>query len=172
MVRGFSLIELLITVVIVLILIAATGPDFSRVREQQSMRSLAAQLQGFIHYAKAQAVLRRQNLWGHIELGPDQSDRQTLSWRLTLSDSDTAGAGEPLMSIGSDAFRAIGLRSTFPRNRIQFDGRRGKISNGSLYFQPRGGGRQVLRLSTSFGASRVLVCTQQGPGYGFPACDG
>ncbi|XAW90724.1 GspH/FimT family pseudopilin [Vibrio sp. CDRSL-10 TSBA] len=167
MVRGFSLLELLITVVILSILLAVAIPDFSQVTGRETMRSLAAQLQGFIHNAKSQAVLRNRDLWGHIVWDADNDSH----WRLILSDSSEPGSGERLMTLDGGEFSAVSLSATFARDRIQFDGVRGKVSNGSFYFQPDGKGSAALRLTTSFGASRVMVCSPEEESYGYPKCD-
>ena len=167
MVRGFSLLELLITVVMLSILLAAAIPDFSQVTGRETMRSLAGQLQGFIQHAKSQAVLRNRDLWGHIVWEADNDSH----WRLILSDSSEPGSGERLMALDGREFHALKLRATFARDRIQFDGVRGKVSNGSFYFHPDGAGAPELRLTTSFGASRVMVCAPDGESYGYPKCD-
>ncbi|WP_462053007.1 pilus assembly FimT family protein, partial [Vibrio cholerae] len=65
--RGFTLLELLITVAVLTALLLFAAPNFSKVNQQAKVVNLANELQGFLIQAKSEAVLRNQSLWVHIQ---------------------------------------------------------------------------------------------------------
>ncbi|MFA0231863.1 Tfp pilus assembly protein FimT/FimU, partial [Vibrio sp. 10N.261.45.A7] len=66
MTRGFTLLELLVTVSVLSILIATAAPSFSSVTETVKMQRLAGELNGFLIQAKSESVKRNQDLWVHF----------------------------------------------------------------------------------------------------------
>ena len=66
MARGFTLIEMLISLVVLAVLLAAAVPSFSGMNERSKMQRLAEELQGFFVQTKSEAVLRNQELYLHF----------------------------------------------------------------------------------------------------------
>ncbi len=165
--RGFTLLEMVITISVLSILLAFTAPSFRNINETNKMQRLAGELHGFMIQAKSEAVFRNQDLWAHINLASDPID--TGEWSITLTNSDVSG-GVPILFFSGSSFDNITFDPDYSSQQIKFDGVRGKVKNGSIDFNPVGLTNKKLRLKGSFGASRVLVCGVGGGLYGYPAC--
>lgn len=87
--RGFTLLELMITVAVLSALLATAAPSFKNVFETNKMQRLANELHGFVIEGKSEAVLRRERLWAHIIMsGSSSSDG---NWRIDLTDNAAEG---------------------------------------------------------------------------------
>lgn len=168
MVRGFTLMELLITLGITLTMLMTAVPSYSALSDYFKMTQLARSLESFLHQARAEAVYRNQDLWAHVEVSqrPDVSGE----WQIWLSDSDESGKGAVLLRFSGQRYHGIAFESQFSSEQIKFDGVRGKIKNGSIYLYPKQHRERALRIGTSFGASRIKLCGLEGEQYGYPAC--
>lgn len=166
--RGFTLLEMLITIALLSVVLTFSVPSFKSLTENHQINSLADELQGFMLQAKSEAVFRNQDLWAHLVM--DSNPSSTGKWKILLKDSDDVSAGTTLLQLNGQAFRNIWIYSEFSSDQVKFDGVRGKVKNGSLYFYSASDSRKKLKLSTSFGASRIIICGQQGAYYGYPQC--
>ncbi|NOI12520.1 GspH/FimT family pseudopilin [Vibrio hepatarius] len=166
--RGFTLLELLITIVVLTAMMAFAVPSFSALSGQTKMTQLASSLQTFLHQAKSEAVFRNQDLWAHIDI-PTNPD-STGSWRIVLTDADTPGVGTTFKVFSGSPFINISVAPNYVSDQIKFDGVRGKITGGSISFYPADDSSEELVLKSSYGASRILVCGEGGSRYGYPAC--
>lgn len=165
--RGFTLLELLITVSVLSILLAVATPSFKNINETNRMQRLASELHGFMIQAKSEAVFRNQDLWAHIDVASDPVD--TGEWSITLTDSSVSG-GTPILFLSGSPYRDITFDPDYTSQQVKFDGVRGKVKNGSIDFSPAGMTNKTIRLKGSYGASRILVCGVTGALYGYPAC--
>lgn len=166
--RGFTLLELLITIVVLTAMMAFAVPSFSALSGQTKMTQLASSLQTFLHQAKSEAVFRNQDLWAHIDVASDPVD--TGEWSITLTDSVVPG-GNPILFLSGSPYTHITFDPDYTSQQIKFDGVRGKVKNGSIYFSPVGKSNQTMRLRGSYGASRVVVCGKKEAVYGYPKCE-
>ncbi|MGY5784569.1 GspH/FimT family pseudopilin [Vibrio chemaguriensis] len=167
--RGFTLLELLITVAVLSIILAFAAPSFQNVFETNKMQRLAEELHGFMIQAKSEAVFRNQDLWAHIDVASDPVD--TGEWSIALTDSSVSG-GAVILVLSGKPFRDITFDPDYSSQQIKFDGIRGKVKNGSIDFNPIGMTNKKLRIKGSYGAARIVVCGEQGVIYGYPACGG
>ena len=165
--RGFTLLELLITISVLSILLATAAPSFSNINESSKMTRLADELHGFMIQAKSEAVFRNQDLWAHISMPTDPDS--TGAWSISLTDSDTPG-GSSILSLSGQPYKNITFDPDYTSDQIKFDGVRGKVKNGSVYFHPVGAPSNKLRVRSSNNASRVFICGQGGEAYGYPEC--
>ena len=62
MTRGFTLLELLITVVVLSVLLAAAVPSFSSLLASSKLQRLAPEVHGFLVTARSEAIARNQEL--------------------------------------------------------------------------------------------------------------
>lgn len=61
--RGFSLIELLITVAVMVILMLAAAPSMGNLNEKAKVQRLAEELSGFLVQARSEAVMLNKPLY-------------------------------------------------------------------------------------------------------------
>ncbi|WP_158147576.1 pilus assembly FimT family protein [Vibrio cincinnatiensis] len=170
MARGFTLLELLITVSVLAIMLAFAAPNFTKMNQQTKMISLANELQGFFIQAKSEAVFRSQNLWVHIEGMPST----TGEWRLTLSSSSilpTSDSPEIIAVLSGERYRNLFVDNTDSINSVKFDYVMGNpVQAGSLtlkkHFQDSGGVKVIIHNR----AGRIKVCGISGESYGFAGC--
>ena len=93
----------------------------------------------------------------------------TGAWSISLTDSDTPG-GSSILSLSGQPYKNITFDPDYTSDQIKFDGVRGKVKNGSVYFHPVGAPSNKLRVRSSNNASRVFICGQGGEAYGYPEC--
>ncbi len=167
MTRGFTLLELLVSIAVMALVVGLSTPNFSSVSTQTQMTSLASSLQSFLYQAKSEAIFRNQDLWAHFIM--PESHKQQSEWLIELTDSERQG-GTVLMTFSGAPYRQIKLSPDFSANQIKFDGVRGKIKNGSIEFHAIHNTQKSLKLVTSYGASRIRICGKNGSAYGYPNC--
>lgn len=168
MLRGFTLLELLITVLILSGLLFWGIPKFQHFQQQNKIVQLASELQGFLIQAKSEAVYRNQDLWAHVRL--DTNPSSSGDWSIRLTNTDVDGGGTSILTLSGNKYRGIHFFSDYVSDQIKFDGVRGKITNGNFSLSLSGSPEWKLSLRSSFGASRIKVCGIGGDHYGYPKC--
>ncbi|EKO3708603.1 GspH/FimT family pseudopilin [bacterium 19MO03SA05] len=177
MVRGFTLLELLITVSIVTLMLAFAAPSYRQVNQQIKMTALANDLHGFFMQAKSEAVFRNQDVWLHVEGMPSN----TGEWRLllfshdsqsTLHDSAPSLNSERVISVLSgDRYHSLSVSYNSRINPVKFEHVMGNpTSAGSITIQGQMNDSQGIKVMFHNGAGRVRICSIQGELYGFSAC--
>lgn len=167
--RGFSLLELVLALSLMIGLFTSVIPSFLRVAETAEMKRLAAELTGFIHQAKSEAVFRNQTLYAHITFAKD-SDYTQPDWRITLTDSNVTGAGTILSILNGYDFDGLTVRHSYTSEQISFDGIRGRAKSGSFHFFPSSDRTKKLELRTSNPPGRVKICATNQALYGYLQC--
>ena len=102
MTRGFTLLELLITVSVLSILIATAAPSFSSVTQTVKMQRLASELNGFLIQAKSESVKRNQDLWVHFSMEKNEV-QSTGDWTIWLKPTEDL-SGETYCSCRANLF--------------------------------------------------------------------
>ncbi|EKO3641706.1 GspH/FimT family pseudopilin [Vibrio metschnikovii] len=170
MVRGFTLLELLITVSIVTLMLAFAAPSYRQVNQQIKMTALANDLHGFFMQAKSEAVFRNQDLWVHVEGMPSN----TGEWRLLLSSHENHSTLSPetiISVLNGDRYHGFSVSFNSQMNPIKFDHVMGNPkSAGRISIQGKGADNQGLDVIFHNLAGRVRICSIQGELYGFSAC--
>lgn len=103
MTRGFTLLELLITVAVLAVILAWATPSFTSVTTTTKMQRLGNELHGFVIQAKSEAVLRRKNLWAHISIAANGDSLGT--WKIELTDDETPGVGSVLLNFSGKPYK-------------------------------------------------------------------
>ena len=93
---GFTLIELMVTVAIMLVLIVLVAPSFQDMIVMQRLRGTSAQLNTDLQYARAEAVARGRYVRVHFGGDADQT-----CYVLFLADSSSADRCECTRGAGS-----------------------------------------------------------------------
>ncbi|NAW68412.1 prepilin-type N-terminal cleavage/methylation domain-containing protein [Vibrio sp. V27_P1S3P104] len=170
MVRGFTLLELLITVSVLAVMLTFSAPNFTNINQQTKMVTLADELHGFFIQAKSEAVFRGQDLWVHIEGMPST----TGEWRLILSSSSVlppANSPKIIAVLSGERYRNLFIDNTDSINSVKFDYVMGNpVQAGSLtlkkHFQDSDGIKVIIHNR----AGRIKVCSLSGENYGFTKC--
>lgn len=164
--HGFSLLELLISVTLLVTLLAFALPNMHSSLERKKVALLADELHNLLVYAKTESIYRNCDLWVHISI--DNANNE--AWQLHLTDSDTLGSGTTLRILASSDFEGLELRTSYTANQIKLMGATGKIKSGSLEIFSQRTPERRLKLKSSYAASRIVVCGVEGAWYGFTAC--
>jgi len=168
--RGFTLLELLITVTILAISLTLAVPNFNTLNNSMKMQRLATELNGFLVQAKSEAVLKNKDLWVHISF-PKNTENNSGAWSLSLTDSDNL-SGTTLYYLEGNDFKDVGLKHNYTGQKIKFEGIRGRPSPGSFQFNPKLETSKKLKVLLSNPPGRIKVCydNNQGELYGYNAC--
>ncbi|EGQ8315428.1 GspH/FimT family pseudopilin [Vibrio cholerae] len=164
--RGFTLLELLITVAVLTTMLLFAAPNFSKVNQQAKVVNLANELQGFLIQAKSEAVLRNQSLWVHIQ--GLSSANATGNWQLKLTASSAANS-DPISLFQGDRYRNIYVEAN--RVKIKFDHVMGNPQiSGSIRIKETATDYSInVRFSNR--AGRIRICSENGVKYGYDQCE-
>ncbi|EMJ3467678.1 TPA: GspH/FimT family pseudopilin [Vibrio harveyi] len=168
--RGFTLLELLITIAVLSVLLTAAAPSFQNVFETNKMQRLANELHGFVIQGKSEAVLRRERLWAHLIMsGGSSSDG---NWRIELTDNSSEGAGTVLFSFSGAPYKGIVVTPSYASDQISFDEVHGRPSSGNIRFYPVGESSKALKLISHTLSARVRVCSDNNNTefFGYSTC--
>ncbi|AIV04703.1 MULTISPECIES: GspH/FimT family pseudopilin [Vibrio] len=168
--RGFTLLELLITIAVLSVLLTAAAPSFQNVFETNKMQRLANELHGFVIQGKSEAVLRRERLWAHLIMsGGSSSDG---NWRIELTDNSSEGAGTVLFSFSGAPYKGIVVTPSYASDQISFDDVHGRPSSGNIRFYPVGESSKALKLISHTLSARVRVCSDNNNTefFGYSTC--
>lgn len=152
MTRGFTLLELLITVSVLSILIATAAPSFSSVTQSVKMQRLAGELNGFLIQAKSESVKRNQDLWVHFSTAKNEV-QSTGDWTVWLKPTEDL-TGETLLQLSGEPFRDVSFSHNYTGERISFESVRGRPARGTIYLSPNASStnRLLIKLSSLRGA--------------------
>ncbi|WP_029805377.1 pilus assembly FimT family protein, partial [Vibrio parahaemolyticus] len=105
--RGFTLLELMITVAVLSIILAFAAPSFSRVSQTVQMQRLATELVGFLSQSKSEAVVRNKKLYVHFSMNKGNVVSQG-AWSITLTDAES-GAGNVILHLSGTQFSELSV---------------------------------------------------------------
>lgn len=163
---GFTLLELVITLVVLSVLVTAAAPSFSQIIESSKMKRLATELEWLMVQAKSEAVMRNQEVTLHmIDIGDEDKPNITSDWQIEVRDA----SGGMISYLDGNHFKNIEIYQNFPNEKLIFDSLYGKPkAHGSLYFNfPN---KQKLRTTIFNRTGRVYSCSYNAKGYGYERC--
>ncbi|EGU20541.1 pilus assembly FimT family protein [Vibrio mimicus] len=168
--RGFTLLELLITVAVLTALLLFAAPNFSKVSQQTKMVNLANELQGFLIQAKSEAVLRNQDLWVHINGLPASNGNWTLSLS-TASTSAAVSSTNTLAVFQGNRYRNVWVSNTSTLNEVKFDHVMGNPQEaGNIAIKQSESDTSPIKITVHNRAGRIRACTVNEEKYGFEKC--
>ncbi|CAM3052868.1 GspH/FimT family pseudopilin [Vibrio mytili] len=166
--RGFTLLELLITVSVMSILLAMAAPSFSHISQKIQMQRLATELFGFLNQSKSEAVMRNTKLYVHFSM--DKNDViSDGSWSLDLTDSSTVG-GNTILHFSGTPYSELSIIHNYESKYMSFDEVRGRPASGSIEFFASNNQNSKLILAVSNPPGRIRVCSDSGALYDYPEC--
>ena len=168
MTRGFTLLELLITVSVLSILIATAAPSFSSVTQSVKMQRLAGELNGFLIQAKSESVKKNQDLWVHFSTAKNEV-QSTGDWTVWLKPTEDL-TGETLLQLSGESFRDVSFSHNYTGERISFESVRGRPARGTIYLSPNASSTDRLLIKLSSPPGRIKVCGESSAQYGYDAC--
>ncbi len=180
MVRGFSLIELLITIIVIIILSLAAVPSFGYLNEKSKMQRLAEELSGFLLQARSEAVMQNQSLYLSFLPTGSSSTLPILdgSWGVALSASGSVPSSyataqvNAVMYLDGQPFKNVTVYSDNRWQPLQLDGINGHPAelsdNAAITFSINANKRLQVRTEKITG--RIKVCGLDGDNYGYPQC--
>ena len=169
MTRGFTLLELLITMSVCAVVLTFAAPSFSTLVESSKMKRLAIELNGFMMQARSEAVMRNQTLFAHFSFAPNTT-MTSNEWFIILTESEEIDSGEKIAYFNGRPFSSVSVRHTYTAQRVKFDGIRGRAKSGSIFFHPSTNSALQLAIKTSNPPGRVKVCAVQGDRFGYRTC--
>jgi len=162
--HGFTLIELMITIVIIAILVALAGPSFTDFFDKNRVKRATMEVQGLIAQAKAETVIRSTDL--SVSITPGASSAWCIGYAATTG-CDCNATDECLVDVaGTDVLQTV-IGAEFPRvtitenfsgNGPTFDSVRGLTGAGTVILSS--GNWQLGVVVSSMG--RVRICTPAG----------
>ena len=152
--RGFTLLELVFTVVIMGIVIAMAAPSFNGLIESNKIKRLATEVEWLLVQAKSEAVMRGEEVYVK-STAPNMSPRSAVSWDITSS----LKAGTPVFStIKSTSFSKISITNSSHLKQFYFDPIYGKPSANGSYRYSVGDYKLKTVLYTITG--RIYTCLE------------
>lgn len=154
--RGFTLLELVFTVVIMGILVAMAAPSFNNLIESNKVKRLATEIEWLLVQAKSEAVMRGEKVYVE-STAPNMSPRAITSWDITSS----LEGGTPVFStIKSTSFSKISITNSSPLKEFYFDPIYGKPNaNGSYRYSI---GNYKLKTVIYSITGRIYTCLEAG----------
>ncbi|MFA0569485.1 Tfp pilus assembly protein FimT/FimU [Vibrio gallaecicus] len=163
--RGFTFLELLITISVLSILLAVAAPSFSSVSETVKMQRLATELNGFMIQAKSEAVMRNEELFVHFSFA-DDNPQSTGVWEINLKDA----SNNVLLFLDGSPFNNLTVSHRYSSQKIKFEKVRGRPSSGHIAFYPTLSSSNKIKVILSNPPGRIKVCGVGGPLYDYKAC--
>jgi len=175
--NGVTLIELIVTLVVLGVLVSIAAPSFRSIRDVNRVKAAAEAVYAQLQFARSEAIKQNRDLW--VAVSPDDGSASE-DWCLGISNSDgcdctTAGscefgpAGQEIeRTLSSDDFEGISLSSNPPD--IHFEPRRGMdLNDGTIKVIGAGGLTVSVKHSVR---GRVMLCTGEGikDVRGYPSC--
>ncbi|PWI34513.1 pilus assembly protein FimT [Vibrio albus] len=162
--RGFTFIEVLISLLVMSVLLATAAPAFERLYQSHQAKRLASEFQGFFVQARSETVMRNQNLWIHYAEQGDSLNGWVLALRGSESAVTYANAAHNaiMVSRGEGELLSVGW------NKIELDRVNGKPAGaGNITFAVQGAPEKQLKMIFHNVTGRLRIC---GGHYGYDAC--
>ncbi|NLS14111.1 prepilin-type N-terminal cleavage/methylation domain-containing protein [Vibrio sp. SM6] len=163
--RGFSLIELMITCVVVAALLSFAVPSFRDIQQRAQITRLAEELNGFLLNAKSEAALRNQDLVVAIS----STKETTVSdggWVLSLQDP----SGKELQQVSGVNFPNTTFTHNYSSKKITFDNVRGWPTGGAFNIAPLASVSHTVEVRLSNPPGRIRLCGASQPVGHYEEC--
>ncbi|MDK9759633.1 GspH/FimT family pseudopilin [Vibrio sp. D173a] len=182
MTRGFTLLELLITVVVLSVLLAAAAPSFSSLLASSKLQRLAPEVHGFFITARSEAVTRNKELYilFLVSGGLGTTESSDGNWDLVLSSTASYVPSNVLMKLDGSTYRDIKADFNFSNSTsVAIDNMRGRFRDGNVSLASTNAPTDVLSIIVSKTTGRIRICSSDPNSegrnsighYGYEICD-
>lgn len=152
--RGFTLLELVFSVVIIGILITMAGPSFNGLIESNKAKRLATEIEWLLVQAKSEAVMRGVEVYVESS-APNLLSRSMAPWSIRAElDSGTT----VFSTIESGSFSSVVMTNTSSLKRFYFDPIYAKPSTNGSYSYSIGDYKLKTTIYTITG--RIYTCLE------------
>ncbi|MGR5064246.1 pilus assembly FimT family protein [Photobacterium sp. DNB22_13_2] len=174
---GFTLMELVISIAVLAILAAAAAPSFQTLLERNRVVRLAEELQGLLIQAKAEAVMRSEEL--NLELVRDDGNDVTNyhsdgEWVLALLPAAISGTSitdsidNAYSVIQGDGFKQVNLKASASAI-VTFSPVRGTSNIHITYQIYASDPAKSIEAKMNRMTGRIYICSDSGS-YGYAIC--
>lgn len=155
--RGFTLIELMVTVAIMAILAAIAYPSFTDLIERNRLKGATEGLFADLQFAKAEAIKRNQDVTLTATTG--------TSWKydITLPDATV------LKSVKAADVRGVTLSAATNAGKTVFKPVRSTADAASFTMQRDSDTSQTMKVKVS-DLGRILICSDSSAVLGYKSC--
>lgn len=169
--QGFSLIEMVITIVVLAIILAIAAPSFNTFFDQYRVKRAADTFSSILINAKSEAIKQNKTVRTVITGGGP-------TWCAGVTIKDTCDCTSPNdceiegaeRVIKSASFKGVKLNGPATAHRFQFKTQRGTvIGNDTVQLESANGSKVHVRVST---VGRITLCSPSGAGNlgGYTVC--
>ncbi|PST97494.1 GspH/FimT family pseudopilin [Photobacterium aquimaris] len=153
--RGFTLLELVFTVVIMGILVAMAAPSFNGLIESNKVKRLATEIEWLLVQAKSEAVMRGEKVYVESTAPTNLLARSLAPWRIS---AELNSGTTVFSSIESSSFSRVVFTNTSNLNRFYFDPIYGRPSANGSYSYSLGDYKLKTTVYTITG--RIYTCLE------------
>lgn len=165
---GFTLVELMVTVVVIAILAAVALPSFQDMQARTRVKAAAENIYSNIQYARSEGIKQNRGLAASIATGADWCVGITND----LAGCDCGTPGDCSFAVNGNAQEFNSLGTNYPTTSlatattlVRFDGQRGMTTDNST-ITLSGENNYSARIVISR-MGRISLCGNMG---GYPAC--
>lgn len=168
MARGFTLLELIITVAVLMAALAFVAPNFQQTNQQVKMQNIVTELQNFLLQAKSEAVLRNQTIWVHLQGLPTSTGQWTLTIS-TVSDAVNIIEDNTLAVFNGERYPNLNISGT--TNTLKFEHILGITTTAaSISVKKFATDADGLKIMVGNQAGRIRICGISEKLYDYPKC--
>lgn len=170
---GFTMIELMVTIAVLAILLAAGIPAFNDMFDRHRLKTVAETAYQDLIFARSEAIKRNDDVFAGFTAGNDGTWCYGLSLDSACDCAQTDASAADYCAIAGaakitdgDQYASIDMTVGFPGNDTSFDPMRGTADSGSVTFTSAGGYSAEVTVN---GLGRVTLCSDD-PALGYPGC--
>ena len=172
--RGFTLIELMISVTVLGVLLAIAAPSFNNFFDRYRVKRAADTFSSFLINTKSEAIKRNATVRVVFQT-PDSGVTWCAGMTMATTCDCTVGSASPCQIDAVDRlvrgtdFRGILLNNPADNAMFSFTPLRGAVTSGNVQVQSAGG--LQIRVTVA-GTGRIRLCSPSGSGNigGYPVC--
>jgi type IV fimbrial biogenesis protein FimT len=167
--RGFTLVELCVTVAVLVIVLAVAAPSIRRLIDRTSLRASASVVRTDLQYVRSAAAARNEMLWLELQSGPDGScyslhDGAQGDCRCTPDGhADCPSSARALKVTGFPSNGAVQVSANV--KSLRYDPDRGTVSPTATFTLTSRSGEAVQHTVNVLGRIKTCSPASQVPGY-------